>query len=171
MNQLNRLRDNRNKTIKGKILFIPRKFSKFLELHRFDRSPNLDGSVRKICWIAVYQIYQWISRYLESRRKEIGFAFRSVTGSSQMGASFFSVTSCMTMGRRYIDIQTRVFSAAKPSRRKRSRVVSRHIERRREKYARHRPFFPSPSKNHHQETAACRYASFEQETVLNKGGE
>lgn len=53
MNQLNRLRDNRNKTIKGKILpfpiFIPRKFSKFLELHRFDRSPNLDGSVRKIC--------------------------------------------------------------------------------------------------------------------------
>lgn len=88
-----------------------------------------------------------------------------------MGASFFSMTSCMTMGRLDIDIQTRVFSAAKPSRRKRSRVVSRHIERRREKYARHRPFFPSPSKNHHQETAACRYASFEQETVLNKGGE
>lgn len=76
----------------------------------------------------------------------------------------------MTMGRRCIGIQTRVFSAAKPSRRKRSRVVSRHIERRREKYARHRPFPPSPSKNHHQETAACRYASFEQETVRNKGG-
>lgn len=170
MNQLNRLRDNCNKTIKGKILFIPRKFSKFLELHRFDRSPNSMDPWEKF---AESRFIKFTSGYLDILISSKGdrFRFSSVTGSSQMGASFFNVTSCMTMGRLDIDIQTRVFSAAKPSRRKRSRVVSRHIERRREKYARHRPFFPSPSKNHHQETAACRYASFEQETVLNKGGE